>query len=366
MPIFFAIFAPMLIPGTRRMLMSCAAMAVAAVAAAQGLSAVRAVVDMGAVVFRKPTTAVFTLTNTSGSEITIEDVRTSCGCAQAQYPTVPVAAGESCEIRLTYDARTLGHFNKSAVVMTKGDNVRLTMTGLVVEDLMDYSSSYPYAIGVLLTDVEEVMFDDVNRGDCPTQVIHVMNKGSKIYTPNILHLPPYLTAVVTPEKIAPKRAGKIELTLNSMELRDYGLTRTNVYLAGELGEMISTDNMLPVSAVLLPDVDALTEQQKADAPVASLSAETVALDFSGKDKATGSVTITNEGKSTLTVSSIQRFNDGLTITLSSKDIAPGESARLKITGQKSRISHDKSKPRILMITNDPNRPKIVINVDGAS
>lgn len=359
-PKLFTNFAAM---KSKKLIIACIMLlATATMAHAQGITMQDGSVDVGAVVFGKPTTALFTLTNDMPRTVTINAMRTSCGCTAADYPTGAIASGSSFAVALTYDAATLGHFTKSAQVFIDGveEPIDLTMTGLIVEDLLDYSDSYPYTIGTLLTDADEVVFDDVNRGDYPTQVIHVMNTGSKTYTPHLLHLPDYLTAVVSPEHIAPKRSGRIELTLNSDALRDFGLTHTNIYLAGEIGESVSSENMLPVSVVLLPDFDEVAGG--AQVPQIALSEESLTMDFDTKDKASAIITITNNGQGILEISRLQLWGDGLMITLGSKEIAPGTTTRLKVTAQRSKMTGSRA-PRILMITNDPQRPKIAIDVN---
>lgn len=89
------------------------------------------------------------------------------------------------------------------------------MKGLVLADLEDFTGKYPIAWGDLLLDKIDLEYDDVNKGDHPVQEIHILNNGEKTMTPNVMHLPPYLTALVTPEKLEPLKAGTIAITLNS-------------------------------------------------------------------------------------------------------------------------------------------------------
>ena len=50
------------------------------------------------------------------------------------------------------------------------------------------------------------------------------------------------------------------------------------------------------------------------------------------------------------------------VTLDSRDIEPGQSTMLHVTGYKEELAQVKGRPRILMITNDPDHAKIVINI----
>ena len=95
-----------------------------------------------------------------------------------------------------------------------------------------------------------------------------------------------------------------------------------------------------------------------------LSAETLDLgSFEGKDSKSGTIIIENQGRSRLTISSMQMFTTGLKVRLNKSRLDPGESAKLKITAYRKQLKNARSKPRVLMITNDPNKSKVVIHVN---
>lgn len=59
---------------------------------------------------------------------------------------------------------------------------------------------------------------------------------------------------------------------------------------------------------------------------------------------------------------MQMFTTGLKVRLNKSKLDPGESAKLKITAYKKQLKSARSRPRVLMITNDPDKPKVVIHV----
>lgn len=331
---------------------------------AQKLVVTKTTIDCGKVAYEKPVTATFEMKNKGSRKLRISDVRVSCGCTKVEYPTDDIPAGETFTLKLTYNARQLGHFDKSARIVSNGTKkpIYVNMQGVVMANLKDYSGSYPYSIGDLLLDRTDIEFDDVNKGDNPVQEIYLMNNGTKAFTPNMMHLPPYLTAVATPEKLMPGRSGKIAVTLNSDKLRDYGLTQTSIYLARNLGEKISSDNEIGVSAILLPGFLGVTDANKQYTPKLSLSADSLMFDFEGKAKKSAEIQITNNGRTDLKISSLQMFTGGLKVTLGKRELKPGESTKLKITATREELKKQRTKPRVLMITNDPDRSKIVINI----
>ena len=330
---------------------------------AQRIVATNTTIDCGRVGYQQPVTVSYELVNKSKRRLVIESVKTDCGCTNVDFPK-EVSAGDKFNIKMTYDARQLGHFHKMAAVRSNASEqpLYLTMKGVVLAEVLDYAGNYPLAMGTLLLDKNELEFDDVNKGDEVIQEIHVYNNGSDVMQPNLMHLPPYLSAQVVPETISPGHGATITVTLHSDKLRDYGLTQTNVYLGKHLGEKVSPETEVPVSAILLPDLTAFTSVNKDLAPQLQIS--TTEIDFTTfeKSKKTVDVTLQNTGKSTLVISSMQMFTSGLKVTLGSREIEPGRSTVLKITGIAEDLKKVRTRPRILMITNDPDHSKVVINI----
>lgn len=331
---------------------------------AQRLTVEKETVDCGSVAYDAPVTAVFELRNKGARKLKISEVRTSCGCIGVDYPKQEVGGGDRFKVRLTYDARQLGHFEKSAAIYSNGSKepLYLTMRGVVRAELEDYSGSYPYDFGSLRADKNVLEFDDVNKGDTPELEIYIRNTGTKTLRPNIMHLPPYLSAAVTPENLRPGHAGRVSVSLNSEKLHDYGLTQTSVYLAGNPGEEVSQEKEITVSAVLLPGFDGMTGEARRSAPRMAMLADSLVFDFEGKSRKKGEIKITNNGRTALKIRSLQMFTGGLRVTLGKRELDPGESTTLKVTAYRDELLKAHSRPRILMITNDPDRAKVVVKI----
>ena len=74
------------------------------------------------------------------------------------------------------------------------------------------------------------------------------------------------------------------------------------------------------------------------------------------------VMIKNNGRSELRINNLQMFSSALSVSLNKSVLDPGEEAKLKITANVERMRKSRSEPKVLMITNDPKNPKVVINV----
>ncbi len=334
-------------------------------AQAQRISAKHEVIDCGNVMYERPITAKFELRN-KGSDLVIDTVRTSCDCVVADYPKGVISKGDNFTVEVTFDARQLGHFHKEAAIYSNASDkpLYLTMRGVVVDHLTDFTGLYDFTLGSVRADKNNIEFDDVNLGEKPVQKIHIINSGTESVSPVVMHLPDYITASVSPTTIAPGHTGVATLTLNSTKLRSYGLTQSSVYLGMFPGDKVGDDKEISISAVLLPEFRNMSETQRLNAPVMKLSAETLDLgSFDDKDEKSGTIIIENQGKSRLNISSMQMFTSGLKVRLNKSRLDPGESAKLKITAYKKHLKNARSKPRVLMITNDPNKSKVVIHVN---
>lgn len=332
----------------------------ASTASAQRLSVTSTTIDVGRTGYEIPVTATFELRNRGLRRLVIEDVKPDCYCTKVEYPKGEIGIGEKFAIRVTYDARQLGHFNKQVAVVSNGSKkpVYLTMTGVVLADLHDYSGSYPYDFNSLLADADNLEFDNVQKGEERTFEMRIMNNGNETMQPNVLHLPAYLSANAYPEHLQPGHSGKMVFTLHSEKIRDYGLTQTTVYLAQQLGEKVNSETEISVSAVLLPPVTQID-----NAPHLELSDSTLNITFAGKSKKSGDIVLANKGLSPLDISSLQMFTRGLKVTLGKSRLNPGEQTKLKITAVADELKKVRSMPRVLMITNDPNHSKVVITVN---
>ena len=335
-------------------------------ASAQKITTQHEVVDCGQVVFRHPVTAEFVMKNEGNKPLVIHNMLKSCGCTEVEYPKKSIAAGESFVVKAVYDAKQMGTFNKQVCLYSNAadEPFILSMRGRVVSNVVDFAGPYNEMLGEIKSDVQEVEFDDVNRGDRPVQRIHIFNPTDQMMEPVVMHLPNYLQAQVSPSKVAPRHSAVVTLVLDSKKLRDLGLKQTSIYLGERPGDKIAPEKEIVVSSVLLPAFDNMTAAKKALAPKAELSTTNLDLgSFGNRKKLKGEVLITNKGKSKLEIRSMQMFTMGLQVQLKKSKIEPGETVKMKVTVVKPDLKKSRAKnPRILMITNDPDNAKVVVKI----
>lgn len=122
-------------------------------------------INLGKIKLGVPTKGVFTVTNISNQALIIEQANPTCGCTISDYTKEPIGAGKTGIINATYNAASVGHFDKHLTVKFAGiDELKsITLTGDVVS-------------------VEE--FDKIKPGvkeavQAPTKVVKKSKKSSK-------------------------------------------------------------------------------------------------------------------------------------------------------------------------------------------
>ncbi len=78
--------------------------------------------EFGTIEQGKPVSYEFTFTNTTNKDITLTNVKASCGCTATNYTKTAVKPGEKGTVTATYNAAAGGAFHKTVTVMTSEEN----------------------------------------------------------------------------------------------------------------------------------------------------------------------------------------------------------------------------------------------------
>lgn len=322
--------------------------------------------NFGQIEWKHPVTVEYTITNTGDKPLVLTNVTTSCACSVADWTKKPIAPGEKGTVSATFDAKALGHFEKTIGIYSNAQPslVYLKFVGEVVQEVTDFAKTHPYAIGSIRLDRTEFDFPDAHRGEKPAITFSVVNLSDRPYEPVLMHLPPYLKMEAEPKVLLKGKKGTVKLTLDASQLNDYGLTQTSVYLSRFAGDKVSEDNEIPVSAILLPDFSRMTAKDSLDAPAIRISETNIDLSVPliKKKKASYNILIANAGKTPLVISKLQVFNSSVGVSLKKTVLPPDGMTKLKVTIRKRDVGNKKHHLRILMITNDPLNPKVEINI----
>lgn len=322
--------------------------------------------SFGQIEWKHPVTVQYTITNTGDQPLVLTEVEPDCACSVAQWTQNPIAPGAKGTVNVTFDAKALGHFQKSVAIYSNAEPhlVYLKFNGEVVREIKDFTRTHPYLIGQIRIDKNSLDFPDIQHGEHPVIYIGVVNLSDRPYEPVLMHLPSYMEMEAKPNVLQKGEKGIITLTLNSEKLTDLGLTQASVYLSRFGGDKVGEENEIPISAILLPDFSGMTDAEKANAPSISLSTKDIDLSsiLAKKSKARKDITITNTGRAPLQISKLQVFHPAVGANLKKSILQPGENTRLRVTLEKKNIGKKRRHLRLLMITNDPMQPKVEINI----
>ena len=330
---------------------------------AQQLKVKNPTIDVGQVVYREPVTVTFELTNAEHRPIAIDHIETSCGCATVDMPTSMMPANAQMTLTATYDAKQMGHFEKYVYVTPRGKALPLVLTikGVVVSEVSEYNGSYTHQLGSLLTDKNAIDFGDVVQGDNPYVDIHVQNPTETPLSPVIMHQPSYLISEISPTTIPPGKTGVVRIMFASQRQNNFGEVQTRVYLGDRPGDKVNNNKIIDISALLLPNTR-IDSDNAQNAPRLQMSMEEIDFgDFDGKSKNTIVMTLENVGNKPLNIHAVQMYAEGLKVSLPKRVLKQGEHAKMKITGDRNQILKSKQ-PYILMVTNDPQRTKVILPI----
>lgn len=92
--------------------------------------------DFGKIKQGVPVTHEFTFTNTGKTPLVITNVQASCGCTTPDWSKDPIPPGGQGFIKATYNAASMGGFNKTVTVMAnvEGGFKQLSIKGEVVQE----------------------------------------------------------------------------------------------------------------------------------------------------------------------------------------------------------------------------------------
>lgn len=93
------------------------------------------IVDYGTINKGDEPLRVIKFTNTGKSPLVITNCQGSCGCTVPECPKDPLMPGESGELKVRYDTKRVGNFNKTVTVKSNASNdvVYLKIKGNVLD-----------------------------------------------------------------------------------------------------------------------------------------------------------------------------------------------------------------------------------------
>ncbi|MGB1104291.1 MAG: DUF1573 domain-containing protein [Crocinitomicaceae bacterium] len=102
--------------------------------------------DYGTIENGSDGSCVFKVTNTGTAPLIISTCQGSCGCTVPDCPKKPITPGATAEIKVTYDTKRTGPFNKSVTITSNAVNApskRVKIKGVVKAKASSSSTTTP-------------------------------------------------------------------------------------------------------------------------------------------------------------------------------------------------------------------------------
>ncbi|MDR1406566.1 MAG: DUF1573 domain-containing protein [Tannerella sp.] len=316
-------------------------------------------------------THVYRVKNTGAAPLVISHVQSSCGCTEPEWTKDPILPGQTGDVVITYVAKNRpGPFTKTVTVYTNEERFRqrLTIKGDVVPVEHNLARSLADTIGI--TQIERKMFTfTVQPEQNQTQNVWIRNFADEDATLLLGNIPPYIT-VEAPQQLKSGKAERFKITVDGNQAHTRGrklhlLEWKTVTASGK-----TSVETLPVSIHFVDAFSKMTPAERQNGAAMQIS-ETILnfgkikknrgfMGFGGHKNESRRLTLTNTGKSPLTLHSIGCDDPRLQIEIDKKTLQPDESATLTVSLKYNDIQTFGKD--IIIVCNDSREPVREIRV----
>lgn len=307
--------------------------------------------------------------NIGDDDVVIEAVRPTCGCTAGNYPKNAIAPGDTASVTLTYNPfGRPGKFSKDVYVITNTSprRTKLTVEGNVIGSANTVRSIYPYEVGDMKFNRVIIPFGEIKKSKVPMQVLKGYNRSIDTVVVDMPALPPFINAMVIPQKVGPGDLCTVSLYYDSNKQSGWGFLSDEFKVTSHnLTSGAVADTTIEVTAIISEDFSNLTKEQIAEAPTAVLSPNRINLEpLAPGKKVNASFSIRNDGKSPLIIRKIYWVDKALEVSPVTTTIAPGKSAIFKIKIDSKKITDEAFIAKIMILTNDPLNSSLSVRIAG--
>lgn len=319
------------------------------------------------------TSHVFTITNQGDKPLVITRVTASCGCTRPEWTKEPIAAGKTGTLKVTYNPNGRpGSFYKTITLYSNAEKSRynVAIKGNVIPKELTPEFTYPYAIGNLKLHTKNVLFNNLRQNESLGEKISIKNEGKTSLQIEFGKMPDFIIADIKPTSLKPNETGEITFLVDGRKIKQKGRQLVHLPLTVKaVGEKEVTETVA-LAANVIDDFSKMSAREKAKGPAIHISG--TLLDF-GKlpskknkipffsSKITGTVDITNTGKSDLVIYSFTSDNEHISISRGKKEIKPGETTTYKVSIRPKDVKV-RLEALVNIISNDPNGPVRLLKI----
>jgi hypothetical protein len=314
---------------------------------------------------------VFRVKNAGKAPLVIKQVQSSCGCTRPQWTPGEIAPGKEGEVEVAFDPKNRpGPFRKNIMIYTNDEEHRLRVT--IMGDVLPKPENLQHAlrdtIGPVLAEQKEFVYYLVRPGAIIPQEIWIQNFSDEDITLSVEDVPVYLK-VETPGLLKSGNTDRFKVTLDGTKIDMKGHLSGRFTWKSISASGVTVTQAIPVFMNFIDDFTHITPEDKANAPairISSTSLEYGKLKKSGflglgNKRVSREVTITNTGKSELTLHDVSSDNEHIRLDIGKTTLQPEESVTLRIDILPKNMTNPLVAD-IYIICNDPGGPVREIRV----
>jgi hypothetical protein len=313
-------------------------------------------------------TCVFRVQNTGSAPLIIKHVQSSCGCTEPEWTKHAIEPGKQGDIVISFDPTNRpGPFRKNVAVYTNEKVFRrqLVIKGEVAPKSRSMAVLFQDTIGTVQVEQHAFSFNAVRPKDQISTEIWIRSFAEENLALTFENVPDYLR-IEAPEQLKIGKAERFKVTVDGSKVEKKG-RRTGQFVWKTTGRTSGKVFTQPVSVSVnfVDDFAALTAEEEANSAAIQLS--TTLLEYGvlkpkggflglGNKRASRQVTLTNTGKSALTIHSLS--SDDVRVQISGfngQSLRPGESLRLTVSLNPKNITDD-LETTLYILCNDPQGP----------
>lgn len=302
----------------------------------------------------------FEFTNTGQVPLKVLDVKASCGCTTPDWSKDEIGPGKTGYIIAEYNPMNRpGQFNKTLTVTTNAEPTiaMLTIQGVVKPKPRAVEDDFPAEIGSMRLKTRGLNIGKITTEKPTVKKFEVYNQGDKAlaFNKKNIELPAYVKLAFEPQSVPAKGRGQLIITYDAAAKGSLGWVTDNiVFFTNEADDV--NRKVLTLSATIEEYFPPMTESELAKAP--RLQIDRTTHEFGSIRQ--GNVvetefTLTNSGQTPLSIRDTQA-NCGCTVSTPEKStLAPGESAKLKVSFNSEGRRGTQYKT-VTIFSNDPQAP----------
>lgn len=222
---------------------------------------------------------VFEFKNEGMAPLILSNVRASCGCTTPTWTKEPVEPGKTGTITVTYNPNGRpGRFQKTVTITSNATEPtkKVYIKGEVIPKTAKPVNKYTVAVGDLSMKGKTLDLGTIKHGEQKNGELEYTNLTQANHKVELATnaADAYLLNQVTLAEVKPNEVGKFIFALDTKNTKLYGPYEFYAYVVVDGKKQINETFKLTIKANVVEDFSNLTTEQKQQAPIIEVEAET--------------------------------------------------------------------------------------------